>query len=811
MRIRTFLLILAVSLPGSVALAQVKPKILIIFDTSGSMLGDDGTDGSALCSATTDGKASTLYQLKAAFIDVLQGIGANEIDFALQTFPMLLNPSHTPTCATASGSYSGHYYQDSTTVDGGYYGCKVSGHTPSTQYTASCGTTTCAWYSSYLTDALKVPFSSSTPEKMMLYFNETEDAGSVTTLSDPEVRTRSTWFTPLGKSLFYAYGYFDKDVIPSITSTEKPCENLIVALFTDGAETCDSSTGHFHAPNWAASLYSSLGVKTYVVEMGLSSSCSSAGQSIASNGHGTCYPVTATTTTALKTAFQNIIAAAQPPTELCNGKDDNCDGNIDETFTTLGTTCDNGLLGACYATGTYQCTTDGTDVECNAPTKTGTAETCNGIDDDCNGQVDDGITCSCKPELCNGVDDDCDGTADNGLSGSTCGSSVGICKPGTTYCDVSQKKVICKGGTSGTTESCNGLDDDCDGQVDGMYEDCYEDAKGNAYSAGCTYRKGVWDCLGVCTTGSRLCTVGAWGTCYGAKGPATKDICNGIDDDCDGTVDEDSDCPGDSQCINGSCTLSCKAGEFVCPSGQICKNGWCIKDTCDKTACSAKGWICKAGGCVDPCEYVTCTGKYETCVKGACVDSSCYTKGCPSGQKCIDAKCQSNPCADVACQPEEFCHNGKCIALCDGIQCNAGETCQLVSDGSSRTTKCVEDDCADQRCGAGYTCINGACTADPCYAKSCDVGYVCYQGNCIVDLCEVTKCDAPYTCSYGNCVLGDAGTITDMIAAGAGGVACAAGQGGDLSSLGGPVLVVGIGLGLLLISRTRTGRGRRRG
>src|SRR6266446_2270322 len=83
----------------------------------------------------------------------------------------------------------------------------------------------------------------------------------------------------------------------------------------------------------------------------------------------------------------NDSAAAIHPgaTELCNGVDDNCNGQIDEAFADLGTTCSAGV-GACQQTGTKVCTASGTATQCNATPGTPSPEICgDSIDQDCNG------------------------------------------------------------------------------------------------------------------------------------------------------------------------------------------------------------------------------------------------------------------------------------------------------------------------------------------------------------------------------------------------------------------------------------------
>src|SRR6185503_12129654 len=153
--------------------------------------------------------------------------------------------------------------------------------------------------------------------------------------------------------------------------------------------------------------------------------------------------------------------------ELCgNLLDDDCDGPIDEGFD-VGMPCTVGV-GACARTGARSCTADRLGTECALmPGVPAPAELCgNLLDDDCDGPVDEGfdvgmpcasgvgacarpgtkvctsdrLTTECNAaagtpapaELCgNGIDDDCDGPVDEGFDvGAACAAGVGACARG---------------------------------------------------------------------------------------------------------------------------------------------------------------------------------------------------------------------------------------------------------------------------------------------------------------------------------------------------------------------------------------------
>ena len=232
---------------------------------------------------------------------------------------------------------------------------------------------------------------------------------------------------------------------------------------------------------------------------------------------------------------------------------------------------------------------------------TAVAETCNNIDDDCDGTVDDGVTrptslrCwglrlhgygdlhagvwggdTCVAgtpgtEVCNNIDDDCDGTVDDGLTFVTYyrdadNDGYGNADNATATCDGAPAGYVdnstgfdCRDNNSavnpGATEVCNNIDDNCDGNTD-------EDL-----TRGSTC--GVGACA---STGTETCSAGAWGGNTCTPGTPGVETCNNIDDDCDGTVDDGLTRP--TNCGVGACastgTETCTAGAWgsnTCTAG----------------------------------------------------------------------------------------------------------------------------------------------------------------------------------------------------------------------------------------------------
>ncbi len=163
---------------------------------------------------------------------------------------------------------------------------------------------------------------------------------------------------------------------------------------------------------------------------------------------------------------------------------------------------------------------------------TGASERCDdGRDDDADGEVDEQCPCAV-------------GATQACFGGAPALAGVGVCALGSQACDPSGEFGawgVCGGWTGPSEEACNGVDDDCDGTADEGCECAFGEARG------CYTGPPGTEGIGRCGPGRQVCEGDGWGPCEGSVLPDAE-RCNGIDDDCDGDVDEGCDCtPGDTR------------------------------------------------------------------------------------------------------------------------------------------------------------------------------------------------------------------------------------------------------------------------
>jgi MYXO-CTERM domain-containing protein len=849
------------------AAQSLRPNILVIFDSSGSMLANNSTlDGSPLCN--NQGQGSRIFSLKKALRDAMAQVGTDEANFGLMRYPELDRPMQTPVCP------QGHYANNSTTAlplncNGNCSGnckcgCRLHTHTTQTTY---ADVDNGAWFDSGLRDSLLVDVtkrpagtkpmpgdfdpSDANISEVYRWIDQTESAGTGATIADPELRTHDQWYTPIGRSLFYARLYFDNYV--KVNDPKASCRTNLVIFVTDGEETCDTTGGSaldlatcaqtgytaFHPEVQACQLFRTTNVKTYVLT---DTSTGAANDAIAkAGGTNAAIRVTLTDTNAVKAALLGIIAETVPPAEMCNGKDDNCNGLIDEGVKNM---CPLDLTNLTHcAVETCNCKDDncngvvdegfapnacGKPCGCAVPT-----ELCNGLDDNCNGDIDEGFnvgqTCTnngvgncrrggllaCKPdgsgtfcdapvvppgiETCNGMDDNCDGQIDEGTLpgvGEPCGVSLGTCMAGKTVCQ--NGHLVCTTSTMPGNEVCNGIDDNCDGVIDnGIFPEVGKDCLCPGLDPA---KVGVGQCKG----GHLICAGKAGFVCVGCVLPMAE-ICDGLDNDCDGKADTTAMCQGGFLCRDGQCAPACQSGEFTCPAGYKCVGDVCVPQRCAKVKCTGNTRCDEnTGQCVDPCAGVVCADP-KVCQNGSCVD--CNTLGCGTGQLCVAGRCQVNKCLGVTCGDGQFCNDGQCQGLCQPGQCNSTQRCVAG--------QCQTDPCANVGCSsAGQFCdpATGTCKTDKCQATQCTAGFTCLPttGECKPDPCKVAMCPADcWKCDVSadglaSCTESGACKVIPVQVGTRGGAGCACAVGESSEQSGALVLMLAGMAGMFATRRRRS-------
>jgi hypothetical protein len=266
---------------------------------------------------------------------------------------------------------------------------------------------------------------------------------------------------------------------------------------------------------------------------------------------------------------------------------------------------------------------------------------------------------------------------------------------------------------------------------------------------------------GLCQ-GSRFCAAEGLSPCS-AQTPA-EESCNGLDDDCDGELDEETDsgtpCDDDNPCTGDLCLGEAGCQHEPLPEGT-CDDG----DPCTQQDC------CQAGACVgiavdcndsnlctdDYCDEAGCQHQYNM---ADCDDGD----ACTSFDRCEEGIClpgatldcdDGNPCTGDSCAPETGCLFEPNDAPCDDMNiCTVQDKCSLGQCIGAMPVNCEDDNpCTDELCDLESGCLYNA-NANACDdGNPCTIADQCTDGLCLAG--EFLDCDDNDVCTKDSCVPGE--------------------------------------------------------
>lgn len=470
------------------------------------------------------------------------------------------------------------------------------------------------------------------------------------------------------------------------------------------------------------------------------------------------------------TCNYNAVSGFQAAGETtCDGKDNDCDGATDEPFDLDPKESGCATAGLCFGN-VAKCIDN--KWECGFENIQGyeVAETlCDGFDNDCDGLVDDNLTATSGPTtvgcsdkgvcssgtpvvcvngtwlcnaaalpfyeveetLCDGLDNDCDGQVDETVAappGSVpnCGKlGVGVC--------TEESSVVCKEGEyvcdwainplyEDPETSCDGEDNDCDGKIDENLPTIPPDACPVA---------------GVCSLGvDAACSNGKW-TCDLLAVPEYEPLetkCDNKDNDCDGLIDEyltkveDSKCKQVGVCATGVKTV-CVAGEWLCDYSKVTSYSGTNEFECDDLDNDCDG-IADENTCVDG---TICTTD-AICASGFCALTLEGTSGlCTDGSQCAQLSGPSGGSAVIVPEGSPICTDNTHVSTCD----SGGWSTPVLCKGD--TPYCFQGKCS--LCLPGQLICDGLIGKKICNstgtafddAPTCKAGLVCVgSGVCVV-------------------------------------------------------------------------------
>ncbi len=441
-----------------------------------------------------------------------------------------------------------------------------------------------------------------------------------------------------------------------------------------------------------------------------------------------------------------------PASEVCDGKDNNCDGQIDNNLTAPLCAKQQGVCSGARqictgATGWRDCTT--ADYAAHNANYEATETKCDGLDNDCSGQIDNNLTaplCANQQGVCigakqtcggasgwracttadyaahnanyeaietkcDGLDNDCNGQVDNNLTAPLCANQQGVCSGAKQTCGGAGGWRACTSADyaaqspdyEATETKCDGKDNNCDGQIDN-----------NLTAPLCSKQSGV------CSGSRQICTgATGWRDCtdadYTAQSPdyeATETKCDGKDNNCDGRIDNNLTAP------------LCSKQSGVCNGArQSCTGATGWKD-CDDAAYTAHNADYQATETKCDGKDNDCNGQIDTgcqCQDGQ--NQACYT----GGSGCVKSG-NTYTCKGECKSGTQVCTNGQWGA-CTGDAIEQTEVCDGKDNDCDGQidNNLVAPNCANQQgvcSGAKQTCGGAsgwrACTSADYAAHSPD-------------------------------------------------------------------------------------------
>jgi hypothetical protein len=238
-------------------------------------------------------------------------------------------------------------------------------------------------------------------------------------------------------------------------------------------------------------------------------------------------------------------------------------------------------------------------------------------------------------------------------------------------------------------ERCDGSDNDCDGNVDEGHD---RDEDGVPWCG---------DLLDPATQDCDDSDIAVHPAFPRSEINAGIEICNGTDDDCDGSVDEGVECAAGQECLDRMCvTPDCTREGYLCAEGMRCDTtvspATCVAGECTATSCPP-GEIC------DP------------------VTHSCVMRR-PNGEACsTDAECRSESCVPAAALgvtggPSQICAS----ACCGDSDCGDADLCWTPGTGARGCVPAAllgrmrGDAGAGASCGLSTECQSGVCASNQC-------------------------------------------------------------------------------------------------